>query len=54
MSKVCFSYKITIQADAKLCSSAFYAIGIMAGTNNPTMFYYVVANAFLKLFIVVL
>ena len=54
MSKVCFPFKITIQADAKLCSSAFYAIGIMAGTNNPTMFYYVVANAFLKLFIVVL
>jgi hypothetical protein len=32
----------------------FYAGGVMAGEHNKGLFYYVVANGFLKMFIVVL
>ncbi|OCF38629.1 hypothetical protein I317_07598 [Kwoniella heveanensis CBS 569] len=34
--------------------SAFYAGGLVDGEHNPGLFYYVVANAFLKAFIVIL
>ena len=37
-----------------IVAAAFFAVGIMAGKNNVGMFYYVIANAMLKLFIVVL
>ena len=33
---------------------AFYAVGIMEGSHNTGMWYYVAANAFLKLYVVVL
>ncbi|WVQ64771.1 uncharacterized protein L199_002939 [Kwoniella botswanensis] len=33
---------------------SFYATGLMSGPNHPNMMYYVAANAFFKLFIVIL